>query len=110
MASWGYIGAMKTVGIREFKNHLSAYLREVRSGESMEITERGRVVAVLAPPAANDEDPDARAIQSGDITPPENLLTEEQLDELRPTGEGAPDGTSLAILDWLKRDRWETEP
>jgi antitoxin (DNA-binding transcriptional repressor) of toxin-antitoxin stability system len=41
---------MKTVGIRELKNSLSEYLRQVRSGESLLVTDRGQVVAELSPP------------------------------------------------------------
>jgi antitoxin (DNA-binding transcriptional repressor) of toxin-antitoxin stability system len=41
---------MKTVGIRDLKNHLSKYLREVRLGESILVTDRGEVVAEFSPP------------------------------------------------------------
>jgi antitoxin (DNA-binding transcriptional repressor) of toxin-antitoxin stability system len=41
---------MTTVGIRELKNRLSDYLRRVRSGEGVLVTDRGEVVAELAPP------------------------------------------------------------
>lgn len=41
---------MKTVGLRELKNRLSEYVREVRSGESVLVTDRGEVVAELLPP------------------------------------------------------------
>jgi antitoxin (DNA-binding transcriptional repressor) of toxin-antitoxin stability system len=36
---------MRTVGVRELKNRLSHYLRLVRRGERMLITNRGKVVA-----------------------------------------------------------------
>jgi prevent-host-death family protein len=42
---------MKTVGVRELKNHLSAYLRRVRLGESVLVTDHGEVVAKLSPPS-----------------------------------------------------------
>jgi antitoxin (DNA-binding transcriptional repressor) of toxin-antitoxin stability system len=41
---------MKSVGIRELKNRLSEYLRDVRAGERVLVTDRGQVVAELAPP------------------------------------------------------------
>jgi antitoxin (DNA-binding transcriptional repressor) of toxin-antitoxin stability system len=47
---------MKTVGIRELKNSLSEYLRRVRAGESVLVTDRGEVVAELAPPGAPTRD------------------------------------------------------
>lgn len=36
---------MKSVWVRELKNRLSEYLREVRSGEVVLVTDRGDVVA-----------------------------------------------------------------
>ncbi len=38
-----------SVGIRELRQNLSVYLRRVEKGETLEVTERGRPVAVLAP-------------------------------------------------------------
>ena len=41
---------MRAVGLRELKNRLSQYIREVRSGEGVLVTDRGEVVAELGPP------------------------------------------------------------
>jgi prevent-host-death family protein len=41
---------MKTVGIRQLQQRASTVIREVKAGEVVEITERGRVVARLVPP------------------------------------------------------------
>jgi antitoxin (DNA-binding transcriptional repressor) of toxin-antitoxin stability system len=41
---------MKSVGLRELKNRLSEYVREVRSGEGVLVTDRGEVVAELTRP------------------------------------------------------------
>lgn len=41
---------MKSVGIRELKNKLSDYVRQVRSGETILVTDRGEVVAEMGPP------------------------------------------------------------
>jgi prevent-host-death family protein len=41
---------MKSVGLRELKNRLSEYVRRVRSGEGVLVTDRGEVVAELVPP------------------------------------------------------------
>ncbi len=41
---------MKTVGVRELKNRLSEYIRQVRAGEAVLVTDRGQVVAELAAP------------------------------------------------------------
>lgn len=40
---------MITVGVRELKNKLSHYLRGVKQGRPVEITERGETIAVLIP-------------------------------------------------------------
>lgn len=37
------------VGVRELRQDLSRYLRRVRAGERLVVTERGRPLAVLAP-------------------------------------------------------------
>jgi prevent-host-death family protein len=37
-----------TVGIRELRNNLRAYLNRVKNGEEVTITERGKVVARLS--------------------------------------------------------------
>ena len=42
---------MKSVGLRELKNRLSQYVRQVRGGEGSLITNRGEVVAELTPTA-----------------------------------------------------------
>jgi antitoxin (DNA-binding transcriptional repressor) of toxin-antitoxin stability system len=41
---------MKRVGLRELKNRLSEYVRLVRRGEIVLVTDRGEVVAELRPP------------------------------------------------------------
>jgi prevent-host-death family protein len=50
VATWSYNHAVKTVGLRELKNRLAEYVREVRSGEGVLVTDRGEVVAELVPP------------------------------------------------------------
>lgn len=50
VATWSYISDMKTVGVRELKNRLSEYIRQVRSGEGVLVTDRGEIVAELSVP------------------------------------------------------------
>lgn len=38
-----------TVGVRELRQNLSVYLNRVKAGERLEVTERNRPVAILAP-------------------------------------------------------------
>jgi len=42
-------GVSDKVGIRELRQDLSRYIRRVRAGERLVVTERGRSVAVLSP-------------------------------------------------------------
>lgn len=41
--------ATTSVGIREFKTQMSAYLRQVKQGKTLVITERGKPIAELTP-------------------------------------------------------------
>jgi prevent-host-death family protein len=43
---------MERVPIRELQQHASAVLRRVRAGETVGITDRGTLVAVMAPPSS----------------------------------------------------------
>ena len=47
---------MKVVGIRELKNRLSEYLRIVRSGETVLVTDRGEAVAEIRVPGSAPDD------------------------------------------------------
>jgi prevent-host-death family protein len=44
---------MKTIGVRELRQHASKYLEEVAAGVSIEITDRGHPVARLVPIASD---------------------------------------------------------
>jgi prevent-host-death family protein len=43
------------VGVRELRQDLSVYLRRVRRGETLEVTERGEPVAILRPVVAPED-------------------------------------------------------
>jgi len=38
------------IGARELRQHASRYLDQVKAGETVEVTERGRLIALLVPP------------------------------------------------------------
>lgn len=42
---------METIGVRELQQHASAALRRVARGETIGVTDRGRLVAVLSAPS-----------------------------------------------------------
>ena len=53
MATWGYFRVVKAVPVKELKNRLSHYLREVAGGELVLVTDRGKVVAELRRPSTD---------------------------------------------------------
>jgi prevent-host-death family protein len=62
-----------TVSVRDLKNRLSEYLRRVRRGERLVVTDRGRPVAELAPLAAkglSSEERLERLYASGEVRRP----------------------------------------
>jgi len=63
------------VGVRELRQNLSVYLRRVKRGERLEVTERGRAVAVLAP-LSEASTPLEQLVSSGRASPPEGDLLE----------------------------------
>ena len=58
---------MTRVGVRELRQRASELLRRVEAGESFEVTDRGRPVAVLVP--LRDESPLSRMRSSGEMEP-----------------------------------------
>jgi prevent-host-death family protein len=63
---------MATSGIRELRQRASELLRRVEAGETIQITDRGRPVAVLAP--LPDEGPSAQLRVTGDLVAAERDL------------------------------------
>lgn len=58
---------MDRIGVRELRQHASRYLARVESGESLEVTDRGRPVALLVPLRA---DPWESLVGTGRVVPP----------------------------------------
>lgn len=58
---------MASSGIRELRQRASELLRRVEAGETIEITDRGRPVAVLAP--LPNQGPIERLRATGDLAP-----------------------------------------
>ena len=54
--------ALTSVGVRELRDNLSNYLRRVREGESLVITDRGQPIGELAPAAGGRSAERARAL------------------------------------------------
>lgn len=45
---------MNKIGVRQLQQNAAAALRRVRRGEPLEVTDRGRTVAILAPATTRD--------------------------------------------------------
>ncbi len=73
------------VGVRELRQNLSVYLDRVKQGESLAVTERGQVVALLSP-LTRPLSPLERLIAEGRATPATRPLR-----DLRPRRFGGPD-------------------
>jgi prevent-host-death family protein len=83
------------VGVRELRQNLSVYLRRVKAGEALEVTDRGHVVALLVP-LPDPDTPLDRLVASGRATRPVGRLGEL----------GPPDGkTTSDLSDALELER-----
>ena len=100
------LAAMKTVGLRELKNNLSAYVRAARNGETVMVTDRGQPVVQLMPaPGPDRDDPFAEMIRRGEMTAGRKLTKDERAKLYRWRGPPRLKGiTSQQILDELREE------
>lgn len=97
---------IRTVGIKDLKNKLSAYLREVRAGVRVLVSDRDTVVAELHEPyldgsvTASLNPPLSDWVISRAVRTPSLQKRDLPVSPVR-----KPDGTSLKLLD---QDRGET--
>jgi antitoxin (DNA-binding transcriptional repressor) of toxin-antitoxin stability system len=91
--------SLKTAGIKELKNKLSAYLREVRSGSVILVSDHGEIIAEIKSPSA--ETMRDRGVTVLDELAREGLVTlpSAAKEPLAPSPLALPRGTSQAILD-----------
>lgn len=64
-----YTSGMVRIGVRELNQHTSKYIGMVKEGETVEVTERGRLVARLVPPPRTGTILD-EFVAAGRVTPP----------------------------------------
>jgi len=55
----------RKVGVRELKTHLSGYLREIKKGNTIVITERGSEVGRIIPASGSIDDRMQSLVRSG---------------------------------------------
>jgi prevent-host-death family protein len=91
---------MIRVGIRDLKNNLSRYMRRVAGGERIIVTDHGRAVAEISPPALNALFPNAAPGLTG--RPP---LEDGTLEGWPSVKIKLPPGTAAKLID---EDRGES--
>jgi prevent-host-death family protein len=62
---------MKSIGVRELRQDASTYLRLVEAGETVQVTDHGRPVALLTPIPKNESTYE-RLLREGRIIPAKN--------------------------------------
>jgi prevent-host-death family protein len=88
----------RQVGVRELRQNLTVYLRRVTAGETLEVTDRGRPVALLTGlPAVTS--PLRRLVAAGKATMPKGDLLE--------LGLPPKPRKKLALSEALEREREE---
>src|SRR6201988_4765549 len=99
---------MKSVGVKQLKSRLSEYLRLVRSGETVLVTDRDEVVAELRPtrkqPGAADsldEILDSLA-ERGELT---RASLPKRRWKWKAAGLGLAAGSAKVLLDEIRRER-----
>jgi prevent-host-death family protein len=89
------------VGVRELRQNLSVYLDKVKDGQTLQVTEFGRVVALLSPMPAEKLSPLERMVRDGRAIPPKGSFKDR-----RPPQAGDPNAPPMQqILDELREDR-----
>ena len=85
------------VGTKELKNHLSEYLRRIKRGAVVHVTDRGRVVAEIRPvPVAKDRE--------------EAILNELAAEGLMTRGQGSfRDFEPIPLARRVRVSRWIVE-
>jgi hypothetical protein len=99
---------MRTVGIRELKNKLSEYLRMVRDGQVVLVTDRGEVVAeIRAPGTVAPEDIPYPGLWDLARRGLVRIGAPNDPDVYAPTPgfPGFPEGTAAALIDEERGDR-----
>jgi prevent-host-death family protein len=89
-------------GIRELRQHASRYVDRAAEGHTVDITNRGRVVARLVP-AGEAEGPLAELVASGVVRPPEDDGDVLDISPVPSTGEAT---VSDALRRMREDERW----
>ncbi|MFI5066684.1 MAG: type II toxin-antitoxin system Phd/YefM family antitoxin [Streptosporangiales bacterium] len=92
------------IGIRELRQHASVYVDLAEKGQTVDITNRGRLVARLVP-AGDAESPLERLIAAGIIEPAEDPGSLLDIEPAPPVPEGEPSASEI-LLQMREEDRY----
>ena len=92
----------RRIGIRELRQHASLYVDLAEKGQTVDITNRGRLVARLVP-AEEAESPLERLIAAGILQRAEDPGSLLDIEPAPPVPEGRP--TASEMLQELREDR-----
>lgn len=90
---------MVRIGIRELRQNASKYIVLVKAGETIEVTERGKAVAMLTPVPTGSDSPYDRLLNEGKIRPPLRDIR-----DLPPPLDSEPGEKSLSEILQAMRD------
>jgi len=93
---------MERIGIRELRQNASRYLALVKAGETLEVTERGELIALLAPPGGSRSTRD-RLVAAGRLVPAPNPSG--RLRSPRPVPVTSSDPSNQELLDAQREER-----
>jgi hypothetical protein len=97
------VADIKTVGIKDLKNNLSAHLRDVRRGAKILVSDRNAVVAELHEPTTTYSVPEtldpivAEWVRDGVVVPPSGKKTPLPASPVR-----IADGTARRLLEQVR--------
>ncbi|HEX3609811.1 MAG TPA: type II toxin-antitoxin system prevent-host-death family antitoxin [Solirubrobacterales bacterium] len=96
----------RTVGVRELRQNLSKYLRRVKDGESLTVTERGREVARVVPLAGNEFRQMLAELHGISIPPGTGKLSDtiKRLESEGRFDQASPAGSTDAFLDESRKE------
>jgi len=100
----GTTQASHSIGIRELRQHASVYVDLVEKGQTVDITNRGRLVARLVP-ARDVESPLERLIAAGIIQPAEDPGSLLDIEPAPAVPEGQPTASEI-LLKMREEERY----
>jgi prevent-host-death family protein len=92
------------IGIRELRQHASVYVDLAEKGHTVEITNRGRVAALLVP-ARDPESPLERLLAAGIVSEQEDPGDILDIEPAPPVPPGQPTATEM-LLQMREEERW----